>query len=254
MRVPMDCCSFIRNGPMVETDGEFGDELGTRLSSAAQSTATVQDEHTLRLELIHVARKLNSTGLSAGTSGTVSIRIGNEMLITPTGAVYDALRPQDVVKMSLDGSVAPGQLKPSSEWHFHAALYRQYSDVSAIVHCHSVSATALACCGRSIPAFHYMVAVAGGHDIRCAPYATFGTDELAQNAVDAITDRRACLLANHGQIAVGETASQALALAVEVETLSQHYIQALQIGNVQLLHKDEMEHVLKKFETYGQQD
>jgi len=206
----------------------------------------------LRRENTDAARALNTTGWSVGTSGNVSARTHNGLLITPTGARYEDLQPSDIVAMGLDGTVRPGQLAPSSEWQFHVEIYRACSEVGAVVHCHSPAATALACTGRGIPAFHYMVAIAGGDSIRCAPYATFGTEALARNAVAALQGRRACLLANHGQIATGGNLTKALSLAQTVEDLATQYILALQIGEVQILDADEMDRVQNKFQTYGQ--
>ncbi len=203
--------------------------------------------------VIDVALKMSISGLSAGRSGNVSARDGERVLITPTGMAYEDLVPSDIASMALDGSVPAGSRKPSSEWHFHAAIYAARPDVGAIVHTHSSAATALACLEEGIPAFHYMVAAAGGVDIRCAPYATFGTEELAGLAVEALIDRKACLLAHHGVIACGETLPKAYDLAVEVETLADQYGRARLLGAVPLLANEEMEKVLEKFGNYGQQ-
>ncbi len=203
--------------------------------------------------VIDAALTMSTSGLSAGRSGNVSVRDGNRVLITPTGMAYEDLVPSDIVSMALDGSVLPGSRKPSSEWHFHAAIYAAREDVHAIVHTHSNAATALACLEEGIPAFHYMVAAAGGADIRCAPYATFGTEELAALAVGALEDRRACLLAHHGVIACGADLVKTYDLAVEVETLAEQYGRARLLGSVPLLSDDEMHRVLDKFKGYGQQ-
>jgi len=207
----------------------------------------------LAQSVIDTALNMSSSGLSAGRSGNVSVRDGERVLITPTGMAYEDLAPTDIVSMALDGSVPPGSRKPSSEWHFHAAIYAARSDVDAIVHTHSIAATALACLEEGIPAFHYMVAAAGGHDIRCAPYATFGTEELAKFAVEALIDRKACLLAHHGVIACGATLPKAYDLAVEVETLADQYGRAQALGAVSLLGPDEMKRVIERFRHYGQQ-
>ncbi len=175
------------------------------------------------------------------------------MLITPTGMAYGELKPSDLVAMRNDGSAMAGQRAPSSEWRFHLAIYRAREDAEAIVHTHSLNATALACIHRSIPAFHYMVAVAGGDRILCAPYATYGTETLARNVVKALGDRQACLIANHGAVAVGETLRKAYDLAWEVETLSAQYARARQLGRPRLLSAREMNLVLEKFKTYGKQ-
>ncbi len=208
----------------------------------------------LAQSVIDTALTMSTSGLSAGRSGNVSVRDGERVLITPTGMAYSDLVPSDVVSMALDGSVLPGSRKPSSEWHFHAAIYAAREDVNAIVHTHSNAATALACLEEGIPAFHYMVAAAGGADIRCAPYATFGTEELATFAVRALEDRTACLLSHHGVIACGSSLGKAYELAVEVETLADQYGRARQLGSVPLLSDDEMQRVLDKFKGYGQRD
>jgi L-fuculose-phosphate aldolase len=166
---------------------------------------------------------------------------------------YEAMKPEDIVFMTADGSVPPGQPKPSSEWRFHRDILGARPEIGAVVHTHANFATSLACLGRDIPAFHYMVAVAGGDSIRCAPYATFGTQALSDHALRALEDRRACLLANHGMIALGDSLEKALALAVEVETLAAQYWRALQLGDPILLSADEMQRVLEKFKSYGVQ-
>lgn len=207
----------------------------------------------LAQSVIDTALTMSTSGLSAGRSGNVSVRDGDRVLITPTGMAYDELVSSDIVSMALDGSVMPGSRKPSSEWHFHAAIYAARHDVNAIVHTHSNAATALACLEEGIPAFHYMVAAAGGMDIRCAPYATFGTEELATFALKALEGRTACLLAHHGVIACGSSLGKAYELAVEVETLAEQYGRARQLGEVPLLSDGEMQRVLDKFSGYGQQ-
>jgi L-fuculose-phosphate aldolase len=208
----------------------------------------------LRQALVDVGREINASGLSFGSSGNASVRINvDECLITPTGMSYGAMTPDDIVTLSFDNRYF-GRYRPSSEWRFHRDIYLAREDVAAIVHTHSPFATALACCGECIPAFHYMVAVAGGADIRCAPYATFGTDELSDHAVKALEGRYACLLANHGQIALGQTLEGALKLAGEVETLAAQYWRACQGGLPQILDSHEMNRVLEKFQSYGSQD
>jgi len=208
----------------------------------------------LRKEIIAAANAMSQSGLSPGKSGNVSARTdAGRILITPTGVPYADLKPGDIVALDNRGKVLSGSLLPSSEWHFHVAIYTARPDVNAIVHTHSLHATALACAHREIPAFHYMVAVAGGDSIRCAPYATFGTDGLAHHALAALEGRHACLLANHGQIALGETPSRALAMAHEVETLAGQYAATLLVGEPYILDTDEMVRVLEKFKTYGQQ-
>jgi len=205
-----------------------------------------------RQSVIDTAFDLTRSGLSPQQSGNVSLRVGEGMLITPTGMVYDDLLPDDIVFMSLDGDVPLGQRLPSSEWHMHAAVYAARPDAQAIVHAHSDYAVTLAVMGRPIPAFHYMVALLGGSDIRCAPYATFGTPELGVHAVVALEARKACLLAHHGQIALGRDLAEALKLAHEVEILSGQYWRALQLGEPPLLDDAEMMRVAVKFRSYGQ--
>jgi len=208
-------------------------------------------EAALRREIIATALKMNALGINRGKSGNVSARIEAGFLVTPTGLAYESTQPADVVAMTLDGE-ARGSRLPSSEWRFHRDIYAARAEVSAIVHAHSPFATTLACLGRDIPAFHYMIAVAGGKDIRCAPYATFGTQTLSDHALHALAGRKACLLANHGMIAVGATTTDALALAVEVEALAEQYWRALQIGEPNILSDSEMDVVLAKFASYGQ--
>lgn len=204
----------------------------------------------LRRALVSTARETAARGLNRGTSGNVSVRCDTGFLITPSGLPYDAMRPQDVVAMTLDGR-ATGRLVPSTEWPMHAAVYRARPEAGAVVHLHSEAATALACLRRDLPAFHYMVAAAGGTSIRCAPYATFGTDALATAALAALEGRRACLLGHHGQLAFGPTLAKALALAVEVEGLCATYLRALAVGEPPCLSDAEMAEVLAKFATYG---
>ena len=208
-------------------------------------------ERALRAAIVATARQMNVCGLNRGKSGNVSARCDEGFLITPSGMAYTSTRPQDIVAMSLDGE-ARGALQPSSEWPFHRAIYASRAEVGAVVHAHASFAITLSCLGRDIPAFHYMVAVAGGNNIRCAAYATFGSEELAQYALAALEGRKACLLANHGMIALGCSLEAALALAVEVEALCEQYWRALQIGTPNLLSDAEMERVLAKFATYGQ--
>jgi L-fuculose-phosphate aldolase len=205
----------------------------------------------LREAIIATALQMNALGINRGKSGNVSARIDGGFLITPSALPYDETGPEDLVTVHEDGS-ATGRRVPSSEWRFHRAIYQARREAQAIVHAHSPFATTLACLDRGIPAFHYMVAVAGGSDIRCAPYATFGTQELADQAVRALDGRDACLLAHHGMIAVGDSLKDALALAVEVETLAEIYWRALQVGEPQLLQEPEMLRVLARFASYRQ--
>jgi L-fuculose-phosphate aldolase len=212
----------------------------------------MRDSPDLRQAVIATALGMNALGINRGKSGNVSARIDTGFLITPSGMPYAEIAPDDIVAMGLGGS-ADGRRRPSSEWRFHRDIYASRGDVDAVVHTHSPFATTLACLDRGIPPFHYMVAVAGGADIRCAPYATFGTQQLSDHALHALTGRRACLLAHHGMIAVGASLKTALALAVEVETLAEMYWRALQIGEPANLSSDELDTVLRKFDDYGKQ-
>ena len=223
------------------------------MSKAAKPQRKPASDMALRGEIISVAQRMNSSGLTPGKSGNVSARTDGGMLITPTGMAYGELKPSDIVAVRTDGSAMTGQRVPSSEWRFHLAIYKAREDVEAIVHTHSLNATALACIHRPIPAFHYMVAVAGGDRILCAPYATYGTEALAKNVVRSLGERRACLIANHGAVAVGETLRKAYDLAWEVETLSAQYARARQLGRPRLLSAREMNQVLERFKTYGKQ-
>ena len=197
---------------------------------------------------------MNASGLSLNKSGNASLRWGGGLLITPTGRAYDRLQPEDIVFLEADGTCPPGQLLPSSEWRFHCDILRAFPGVHAVVHVHSPHATALACLGQGIPAFHYMVAVAGGDRIPCADYATFGTPELSRNVLHALDGGlHACLMANHGQVATGKTLAEAYALAWEVENLARQYILARSLGATRDLPREEMARVLEKFRHYGQQ-
>ena len=217
------------------------------------SIGTVTDEN-LCEAVVAACRDLARRGLTYGTSGNISVRRDEQhFFVSPTGMAYEALEPDDVPLMHLDGRWF-GRRRPSSEWRFHRDIFKSRDDVRAIVHTHSQNATALACTGRGIPAFHYMVAVAGGHDIRCAPYHTFGTQELSDAALAALNDRTACLLENHGVIAVGASLPAALALAGEVENLATQYCAALAVGDVRILNEEAMRRVIEKFRTYGKQD
>ena len=209
----------------------------------------MRDSRDPRRAVIATALDMNALGINRGKSGNVSARIDTGFLITPSGMPYADITPDDVVAMGLDGS-ADARRKPSSEWRFHRDIYASRDDVHAIVHAHSPFATTLACLDRGIPAFHYMIAVAGGTDIRCASYATFGTQQLSDVALQALDGRKACLLAHHGMIALGNSLSAALALAVEVEGLAEMYWRALQIAEPTVLSAEEMAQVLEKFAGY----
>jgi L-fuculose-phosphate aldolase len=213
----------------------------------------VADERALREQVAAAARALKARRLTAGKSGNLSARHGTGFLITPTGVPYQNMTAEDIVWVGADGRVAGSRLLPSSEWRMHAAIYAARPDVQAVVHAHPRYSTALATTRREIPPFHYMVAVAGGKNIRCAPYAVFGSEQLARNAVEALRDRKACLLANHGSIAVGPCPDCALDLIEEVEWLAAEYCEALAIGSVILIPEFEMDRVIERFKTYGQQ-
>ena len=206
----------------------------------------------LRKQIIATALRMNSLGINRGKSGNVSARWKDGFLVTPSGLPYEETKPADIV--SIDANARPrGKRPPSSEWRFHFDIYHRKPEAHAVVHTHSSFATTLACVGSAVPAFHYMVAVAGGNSIRCAPYATFGTQALSDHALAALEERRACLLANHGMIATGANLDATLALAVEVEALCEQYWRALQIGKPNLLSDDEMALVVEKFKTYNAQ-
>ncbi len=211
-------------------------------------------ERAARQSLIDHCRAMNASGLSLNKSGNASLRWGEGLLITPTGRAYDRLQPEDIVFLEADGRCPPGQLIPSSEWRFHCDILHAFPAINAVVHVHSTHATALACLGEHIPAFHYMVAVAGSDHIPCADYATFGSAELSHNVLAALGDGvRACLMANHGQVATGNTLAAAYTLAEEVENLARQYLLARTLGPTRNLSADEMRVVLGKFKTYGQQ-
>ncbi len=212
------------------------------------------DELWLSQEIIDTAHAMSREGLSPGISGNVSARFDAGMLITPTGMSYGELIPEDIVFVDESGKPRAHARAPSSEWRFHMAAYAARPGANAVLHAHSRFATALACARKPIPAFHYMVAVAGGRDIPLAQYATFGTSELAGNVAAALKDRKACLLANHGQIACGASLAGALALACDVEALAAQYVAALQAGAPHILDDDEMSRVLERFKNYGQQE
>lgn len=206
----------------------------------------------LRASLVETARALHRIGLSAAASGNVSVRCETGVLITPSGVDYNLLQAGDIVLLDVDGRVLEGHCRPSSEWRIHCDLYRQRPEFGAVVHSHSAYATALACQRRDIPPFHYMVTRAGGDDIRCADYATFGTQQLSDNVTAAMTGRSACLLANHGQVAAGPDLAAALQLAWEVEDLARQYCLSRQLGEPVLLDRAELDRVRMQFRDYGQ--
>jgi len=212
-----------------------------------------RDETRKRQAIIDACRRMNALGINQGTSGNISVRHGDGLLITPTGVPYESMTPDQIVFMGLDGSHAKTQ-KPSSEWRFHLDILRSRSEVEAVVHAHPIYCTILAIMGLEIPPIHYMIAVAGGDNIRCAPYATYGTPELSAHALKALEGRQACLLDHHGMIAVGPSLAKTMWLAVEVETLARQYHGCLQIGTPPLLPADEIERVRQKMADYGHAD
>ncbi|MEY3721638.1 MAG: hypothetical protein RL618_2157 [Pseudomonadota bacterium] len=211
-------------------------------------------EARLRQQLLACARKMAQVGLNRGTSGNCSTRLtdGTGFLVTPSGVSVSELSEEGMVRMGFNGNAqSPG--RPSSEWRFHRDILMARPEMHAVVHVHSVYATALACLRRDLPPFHYMIAAAGGNTVRCARYALFGTQALSDAAVQALRDRKACLLANHGMITLGYDLGDALDVAVEVESLSEQYLQALQVGEPVLLSEQEMVDVIEQFKGYGRQ-
>jgi L-fuculose-phosphate aldolase len=208
------------------------------------------NETELRSEIVRITKRLDEQGLNRGTSGNLSTRFGEGMLITPSGMGAEGLTEDDIVFVHMDGT-SRGRWQPSSEWLFHRDILVQRGDVAAVVHTHSVAATALACLRNDIPPFHYMIALMGGDNIRCAKYATFGTQALSDHALAALRGRKACLLANHGMIATGKNLGEAYKITVEVETLSEMYLLALQAGEPVLLTADEFDAAQERFASYG---
>ena len=205
----------------------------------------------IRREIIAVTHALDAAGHVPNKSGNVSCRSPGGFLITPAGVPYRDLAPGDLVELPVRGEPSGSGPRPSSEWRMHAAIYAARPDAGAIVHTHSPRATALACAGRGIPAFHYMIALAGG-DVRCMPYATFGTAELAETAVRGLEGRRATLLGNHGVIAIGGALAEAHAVAIEVENLAGEYLAMLSARlEPRLLDDAELARVIEKFADYG---
>jgi L-fuculose-phosphate aldolase len=208
------------------------------------------EEDSLRQAIIAACLAMNRDGINQGTSGNISVRWKSGLLITPSGVSYDELTAGDIVFMNMDGSYEH-PLFPSSEWRFHCDILRERANVNAVVHAHPIYATAFAICGLEIPAVHYMIAAAGGPTIRCARYATFGTEELSKAVLDALTDRNCALMSNHGMVATGHGLCEAMWLAGEVETLCRQYAAALQIGTPRVLGAKEIEKTIEKFKTYG---
>ena len=207
-----------------------------------------------REEIIKFAQKLNSTNLSPLRSGNISLKAQNNneegFLITPSGKKYDSLKADDIVFVSLEGKYEEKGLKPSSEWRFHKDIYLKKADAKAVVHAHSPHATAVSAHNKDIPAFHYMIALAGGDNIKCAKYATFGTQELSDNIIEALENRKACLMSNHGQVAYGDNLNSAFELAEEVENICHQYINAIKLGEPKILSSSEMDVILEKVKNY----
>jgi len=207
----------------------------------------------VRENLLNITNKLLKAGLNHGATGNSSCRDGGDFLITPTGVDSSKLTPDMMVRMNLSDKLSQpeSKYKPSSEWQFHQAILEKYPDINAVIHTHSVFASALSSLGQDIPAFHYMVAVAGGDSVRCAPYAMFGTKELSDNILEAIQDRKACLLSNHGLVAIGKDLNEAFNIAEEVEHLSRLFVEAKKIGEPKLLSNKQMSEVLNRFNSYS---
>lgn len=214
---------------------------------------TAYDDMAMRREMVATCRRMNDSGINQGTAGNLSVRNPSGFLITPTSLPYDRMQPEDLVQMAFDGTYE-GSRRPSSEWRFHRDIQQARTDIDCVLHCHSVYATTLAVHHKTIPSFHYMTGIAGGTTIRCGRYATFGTQALSDAAIEALEDRLACLLGQHGQISLGKTPASALALAIEVETISRLYVQALTLGEPPILSDEEMARVLRQMKnmSYGQ--
>jgi L-fuculose-phosphate aldolase len=208
-------------------------------------------EEQARAALVAEARRMNAIGLNQGTSGNLSVRLGEAMLITPSAMPYDVMRPADIARMPLhENGRWSGPRAPSTEWRLHLDILRERPEIGAVVHTHAVHATALSMLRRPIPPCHYMIAAFGGGDVRCADYATFGTEALSAHALDALRDRTACLLASHGMVALGTSLAQAMWRAVELETLARQYLLAASLGAPSLLTPAEIDETLAKFATY----
>ncbi len=211
-------------------------------------------EQALRREIVERCQEMNANGLNQGTSGNVSARCGDRMLISPSAIPYDEMEPEMIASLPLDGSGEwHGPKRPSTEWRFHLALLRDRPDAQAVVHAHPTFCTTLAIARKEIPACHYMIAAFGGNNVRCAGYATFGTEALSKLAIDAMTDRTACLLANHGMIAIGENLAKAMWRAVELETIARQYYLSLQLDGQVLLSDAAIDDTLAAFGGYGLQ-
>ena len=204
----------------------------------------------MKTKLLEIAKKLSTSGLNRGTSGNASVRDGDGFLVTPSGMTVEAMTPHDMVQMDFDGKHY-GSREPSSEWRFHRDILASRSEVGAVIHTHSMFATTIACLRKDVPPLHYMMALVGGDSIRCARYALFGSQALSDVALEALKERKACLLSNHGMIALGRDLDDALAVTVEVETLCEQYWRTLQVGGPVLLSAQEMDEAINRFKNYG---
>ena len=224
------------------------------LTSAARSAAgRAPGEAALRAKIVELCREMNATGLNQGTSGNISARHGDSMLITPSGIPYETMEPDMIARMIVEDDTGAweGPCRPSSEWHFHRAILRSNDDFGAVVHTHSTFATVLSMSRTTIPACHYIIAAFGGSDVRCADYATYGTAELSGNIIRAMQGRSACLMENHGMVAAGADLDEAMWAAVELETLSRQYYHAAMAGKPNILPDEEIAVVREKFKDYG---
>lgn len=214
------------------------------------------NEFALRQSIIDQCRAMNASGLNQGTSGNISVRFGDRMLITPSAIPYADMTPEMIVSMPIDGDASAweGPKKPSVEWPFHLDIFRARPEIGAVVHTHSTFATILAIARKPIPACHYMIAAFGGHDVRVCDYARYGTRELSDNVINALKDRSACLMANHGMIATGPNLDKAMWAAIELETIARQYYHSLLIGGPVILPEEEIAGVLKGFASYGLQE
>ena len=233
----------------------MADKTPTALRTGTKASSAGRSEKAARVALVEALREMNRLGINQGTSGNISVRQGDTMLISPSSTPYDTMKPEDVAAMPINGEYGAweGRLRPSSEWRFHLDIMRARPDAGAVVHCHPTFCTSLAIARKPIPAAHYMVAVFGGVDVRCAPYATFGTKELSEHAIEALRDRNACLLANHGMIVVGPSLTRAMWLAVELETLAKQYWHSLLIGGPVLLGEAEIAETMTRIGNYDLQ-
>ncbi len=210
----------------------------------------IKNINILKEQILDIASRMDSEGMNHGTSGNISARVRDGMILTPSSIPYKEMEAKDLLLVDLNGATLQrenSQYKPSSEWRIHADIYKHRQEINAVIHCHSINATAIACHGRKIPSFHYMVAIAGGEDIKCAKYATFGTAQLSKNTITALEERLACLLAQHGQVSIGKDLERAFNIAINVEVLANIYIRSSSLGEPKSLSKEEMELVIQKF-------